>query len=66
MKFNDLDQVGGVPSTPGSANEKGINTKHPNFVLSCVDTSIKVTVLQLIYDALYPWSEHCKWPLMQK
>ena len=66
MKFKDFGPSGGgVPSTPESANEKGINTKHPNFVLSCVDTSIKVTVLPLTY-AVYSWSEHYKCALMQK
>ena len=42
-----------------------MNTKQPDFVLSSADTSIKVTVLPLTF-AVYPWSEHCEFALIQK
>ena len=48
-----------------NAHYKGVNTIHHDFVLSSADTSIKVTALPLIY-AVYPWSEHCEFLLMQK
>ena len=48
-----------------NAIHKGVNEKHPDFVLSSADTSIKVSVLPLAY-AVYIWSEHCECALMQK
>ena len=44
---------------------QGVNTNHPDFVLSNGDTSIKVTVLPLIYT-VHPWFEHREYALMQK
>ena len=49
----------------GHANSKGVSTKHPDYVLRCTDTSIKVTILALIY-AVYPWSYHCESTVMEK
>ena len=40
-------------------NYKRFKTKHPEFLLSSADTSIKVTVLPLT-SAVYPWFEHCE------
>ena len=48
-----------------NTHNEGVNLKHPNFVLSSIDTSIKMTVLPLTY-AVHPWSEHCECSLMQK
>ena len=42
---------------------QGVNTNHPDFVLSSAGTSIKVIVLLLIYT-VYPWFEHCEYALM--
>ena len=36
---------------------KAVNRKHPDFVLSNADTSIKVTILQLTF-AVYPFPEY--------
>ena len=36
-----------------------LTKKHPDFVLSSADTSIKVTVLPLTF-VVYSWSEYCE------
>ena len=43
---------------------KAVNRKHPDFVLSNADTSIKVTILQLTF-AVYPFSEYYECTQMQ-
>ena len=47
-----------------NANCKGVNTKHPNVVVTRDDTWIKLTALPLTYS-VHPWSVHCECAPMQ-
>ena len=65
LQNTKIGLFGNIVMLSRNAIHKGVNEKHPDFVLSSADTSIKVSVLPLAY-AVYIWSEHCECALMQK